>query len=268
MKKIILYLFFINVMHSQSIKVSFLFKKNDVALDNMSLTKKFTLYQNESYSLFEVTNFKDINNFKYQDKVSVIKERDTIAFYSIDNAALTCSYNEQFYKDFKSDILLSSELLEFKRKVFIADKIDMFAWEILNEKDTVIANFKCKKAITNHRGREYEAYFTNEIANQGGPWKFDGLPGFILYVKTKDSFLEIQATEITHLDSVEDKLKNPFLNKKIIPFSALAGEIIKEEKIRFQKAKSSDRPSDSMIFGPRIGTIELIEELQKERVYN
>ena len=268
MKKIILFLFFINVMHSQSIKVSFLFKKNDVALDNMSLTKKFTLYQNESYSLFEVTNFKDINNFKYKDKVSVIKERDTIAFYSIDNAALTCSYNEQFYKDFKSGILLSSELLEFKRKVFIEDNIDMFEWEILNEKDTIIANYKCKKASTKHRGREYEAYFTNEIANQGGPWKFDGLPGFILYVKTKDSFLEIQATEITHLDSIDSKLKNPFVNKKMIPFSALASEIIKEEKIRFQKAKSSETPTDSMIFGPRIGTIELIEELQKERVYD
>ena len=79
MKKIILFLLFINVLHSQSIKVSFLFKKNDVAVDNMSLTKKFTLYQNESNSLFEVTNFKDLNNFKYKDKVSVIKERDTIA---------------------------------------------------------------------------------------------------------------------------------------------------------------------------------------------
>ncbi|MDG2432698.1 GLPGLI family protein [Flavobacterium sp.] len=268
MRKIILLLFFINVMHSQSIKVSFLFKKNDVALDNMSLTKKFTLYQNESYSLFEVTDFMDINNFKYKDKVAVIKERDTIAFYTIDNAALTFSYNEQFYKDFRSGVLLSSELLEFKRKVFIEDKIDMFEWEILNEKDTIIANYKCKKATTKHRGREYEAYFTNEIANQGGPWKFDGLPGFILYVKTKDNFLEIQATEITYLDSVEDKLKNPFINKKRIPFSALAGEIIKEEKIRFQKAKSSETPSQSMIFGPRMGTIELIEELQKERVYD
>jgi GLPGLI family protein len=268
MKKIILFLFFINVMHSQSIKVSFLFKKNDAAIDNMSLTKKFTLYQNESYSLFEVTNFKDINNFKYKDKVSVIKERDTIAFYSIDNAALTYSYNEQFYKDFKSGIVLSSELLEFKRKVFIEDKIDMFDWEILNEKDTIIANYQCKKAITKHRGREYEAYYTSEIANQGGPWKFDGLPGFILYIKSKDNFLEIQATEIIYLKSVEDKVKNPFLNKKKIPFPALASEIIKEEKIRFQKAKSTETSSDSMIFGPRIGTVELIEELQKERVYN
>jgi len=268
MKKIILFLLFINVLHSQSIKVSFLFKKNDVAVDNMSLTKKFTLYQNESNSLFEVTNFKDLNNFKYKDKVSVIKERDTIAFYSIDNVVLTWSYNEQFYKDFKNNKLLSTELLEFKRKVFIEDKIDMFDWEILNDKDTIIANYKCKKAITNHRGRFYEAYFTNEIANQGGPWKFDGLPGFILYVKTKDSFLEIQATEITQLDSIGDKLKNPFFNKKIIPFSSLANEIIKEEKIRFQKAKSSDKPADSMVFGPRTGSIELIEELQKERIYN
>jgi len=36
--------------------------------------------------------------------------------------------------------LLSTELLEFKRKVFIEDKIDMFDWEILNDKDTIIAN--------------------------------------------------------------------------------------------------------------------------------
>lgn len=48
-----------------------------------------------------------------------------------------------------------------------------------------ICGYRCQKATACLYGREYEAWFTSEIARSDGPWKLHGLPGLIL--KTEDS---------------------------------------------------------------------------------
>lgn len=57
-------------------------------------------------------------------------------------------------------------------------------WKLAPEK-MVIGNMNCQKATTTFGGRNWEAWFTNEIAVNDGPYKFYGLPGLI--VKLNDS---------------------------------------------------------------------------------
>lgn len=57
-------------------------------------------------------------------------------------------------------------------------------WKISNDK-TIIDNYKCQKAYLNFGGRDWIAWFTNEIPISDGPYKFNGLPGLI--VKIEDS---------------------------------------------------------------------------------
>ena len=45
-----------------------------------------------------------------------------------------------------------------------------------------ILGYQCKSAKCSFRGREYTAYYTDEIPVADGPWKFGGLPGFIMEV--------------------------------------------------------------------------------------
>ncbi len=46
-----------------------------------------------------------------------------------------------------------------------------------------ILGYKCRRATCNFRGRDYIAYYTDEIPVADGPWKFGGLPGFIMEVR-------------------------------------------------------------------------------------
>lgn len=53
---------------------------------------------------------------------------------------------------------------------------------ILTDETKEILGYKCKSAKCNFRGRDYTAYYTDEIPVADGPWKFGGLPGFIMEV--------------------------------------------------------------------------------------
>lgn len=52
-------------------------------------------------------------------------------------------------------------------------------WKILDD-TTLIANFKCQKAIGYFKGRNYIAWFAPDFPYNTGPWKLCGLPGLIL----------------------------------------------------------------------------------------
>lgn len=54
-------------------------------------------------------------------------------------------------------------------------------WE-LSPRTREIIGYTCRQATCTFRGRDYEAWYTEEIPLGLGPWKFRGLPGLILAV--------------------------------------------------------------------------------------
>lgn len=67
--------------------------------------------------------------------------------------------------------------------LFLAVKEDkIINWNILPETKT-IEGFKVQKATTNFSGRNWTAWFTNDIQLQDGPYKFCRLPGLILNIE-------------------------------------------------------------------------------------
>lgn len=59
-------------------------------------------------------------------------------------------------------------------------------WTLTDETKEILG-YKCKSAKCNFRGRDYTAYYTDEIPVADGPWKFGGLPGFIMEVSDADN---------------------------------------------------------------------------------
>ncbi len=57
----------------------------------------------------------------------------------------------------------------------------LFDWKICEERKQ-IAGYTAQKAETSYEGRNYFAWFTQEIAIPDGPYKFNGLPGLILEI--------------------------------------------------------------------------------------
>ena len=254
---------FSGFLFGQEITVKFRFNKN-LSYDFASETKKFTLHQNNDLSIFKLDDITDTDNFKYGKEVNILKKADTLSAYTINNTAILFLFNEITFKDFKTNEQTSTHAISNNFQ-FVKDKINMFDWELLNEKDTLIANYSCKKAITKFRGRDYIAYYTNQIANQGGPWKFDGLPGFILKVKSKDNFISIEPTEVILNNKISQKFLNPFIGKKVIEFEQVAAKFLENEKRQVARARSRPNPPDKSVFG----IPESIEDIgiNKERVY-
>ncbi|MCM1356079.1 MAG: GLPGLI family protein [Staphylococcus sp.] len=79
------------------------------------------------------------------------------------------------------------------------EPIPAFDWTITEEEEE-LCGYACRKATTSFRGRDWTAWFAEEIPVNRGPWKFSGLPGLIL--KMEDSKKEhiIEAYQIRQSD--------------------------------------------------------------------
>lgn len=251
-------------MVGQNIKVNFKFHVNTI-YKYKSTIKNFTLIQNSSNSLFTFDDLKNSNQIKYKEQSSLLGVNDTLTTFLVNGEALLVFYKQQTFKDFNKNIQITNYELEYKRpQTHIEDKINIFNWEIVNKRDTIIGGYNCKTAKTNFRGRDYLAYFSNEIANQGGPWKFDGLPGFILRVESLDGYLLIEPTEIVILKDFSKEIINPFLNKKTVLFNDLYKLLLEKDKRYVSRAKSLPNPPDRIA----VSAPDMIEDTGLgERIY-
>lgn len=119
------------------------------------------------------------------------------------------------FKDFKTNTFVNTEKILLTDFV-VSDSLNIFKWKIQNDQQKTILGYRCNKALLNYRGRNYEAFYTVEIPIQNGPWKFHGLPGLILEIKTIDTALDfkITATKI-EINANNLNTENPYKNEKI-----------------------------------------------------
>ena len=95
------------------------------------------------------------------------------------------------FKDYPAEKISLYEYLQIGGNYYYTEDKTKPQW-ILEPADTIICSYSCKKAKTSFRGRNYTAWYTNEIPISDGPWKFWGLPGLILKVtdeKNEYSFI-------------------------------------------------------------------------------
>ncbi len=117
---------------------------------------------------------------------------------------------------------ISSYIYTFKEKL-----ID-FNWQI-KAKEKVINGILCKKATTTFAGRNYIAWFTNEIPISNGPYKFGGLPGFIIEISDSKNHHHFVLKSFK-----KEKGLFPVYKKK--PINASMNEIIKAKKNMFKNS--------------------------------
>lgn len=93
------------------------------------------------------------------------------------------------------------------------DEQPIFVWELKNETEMILG-YQCQLATTHFAGRDYKAWFARELPVNGGPYKFNGLPGFILKVEESNRFFVWTATGISNMNEpiVEYEIKNGYQN--------------------------------------------------------
>ncbi len=103
------------------------------------------------------------------------------------NAPRSQNFKNMVHKD--HDKKTYSEFLYLLRDFYkVENPLPSFKWEITGETKK-IGDYKAQKALLTHSKRQWEAWFTTDIALSEGPSVFYGLPGLILSMKdSKDQY--------------------------------------------------------------------------------
>lgn len=72
----------------------------------------------------------------------------------------------------------------------VTDTLGTMKWKISQDEAKEIGGFACEKAVATFRGRTYEAWFSPDVPVSSGPFKFFGLPGLILEIKSTDNVVK------------------------------------------------------------------------------
>lgn len=135
---------------------------------------------------------------------------------------------EKTYPEYKT--YLTSRIGNDSYKVLEDRKID---WKITPEKKK-IGEFNAQKATVNFAGRNWTAWFTNEVPVLDGPYKFSGLPGLIVEVYDDSGSHKMELKGIKKLVAQKAEELNtqgkdiPFLKKK--PLEVNRQQYIKQLK--------------------------------------
>lgn len=176
--------------------------------------------------------------FEVEYSSILLDEKDDYGYYSFDDCLLTTNGDRSVYSVVSKDTIVFSDFfgaidtsenhynflyyknLSDKKTVYYKENRGLSKpkiikdeyktdWKLITENKKILG-FDCQKATAKFRGRTYEAFFTKDIPYNDGPYKFDGLPGLVLQVKSLDGALQITAKTITN---VEEKVpENPYLN--------------------------------------------------------
>lgn len=68
-------------------------------------------------------------------------------------------------------------------------------WE-LSDSTISVLGYECREAKCSFRGREWTAFYTEEIPIMEGPWKLHGLPGLIMQASDKDGHYRFECIGI------------------------------------------------------------------------
>ena len=117
--------------------------------------------------------------------------------------------------------------------IYVLEDKPILRWNI--KKDIKkIGVFDCRKAEVLFRGRNYIAWFTDQIAVPFGPWKLNGLPGLILeaYDNDKNVFWYFKNVEYPTQNKENVNNIRKAKNEKIVKFIDFKSFLAKCELIR------------------------------------
>ncbi|AUC74873.1 GLPGLI family protein [Olleya sp. Bg11-27] len=252
-KILVVTLFFLtNNLYAQNASITYNVTSN-ASDEVLSLSAKYNLYINGSTSAYYSNND---DSKKYEDQLFIVDTDKIGGFKEVNIADNYTGYLVQdlFYKDYNESTLIYNELIGTK-KVIIKENINLIDWTIESDSKKTILEYECLKATGTFRGREYEAYFAPALSQRGGPWKFDGLPGVILSVRSLDGYYVIEPLEIAKNTTDNSEILNVYKGEKLIGWDTYKIDFKKWMVKQLKKLKSLSESGEN-------GSIEITDRVE------
>jgi len=143
-----------------------------------NLTKGFTYQKFYLDSLLKASPdlYRKLFSASVEETIGDIRRTGDLS-YGMNNFFNAGYFASTLYKDYKKNKIQVRDKISTHSFIY-TDELKPQDWEILSDTATILG-YHCQKAKCSWRGRDYEAWFTQEIPISEGPWKFYGLPGLI-----------------------------------------------------------------------------------------
>ena len=192
-------------LNAQTFEVEYMLETNR---DNPALSYEslYLLKANKDASVFKPKTKNSLELYKLDlSDIEIVSENNNLKQVKLGGGPQDFSYLDIYYNN--SNTLVYNRLI-VSRLAYVRENDLKFEWEIIENDSKSLLGYKCTKAVTQFRGRVYEAYFSPDLLTNFGPWKFSGLPGLILSIKSIDGYFSIIATSISIKNNLD--IINPF----------------------------------------------------------
>lgn len=137
-------------------------------------------------------------------------------------------------------------------------------WKLINESQT-INTFSCKKATLRYKGRDWIAWYTQEIPLPYGPYKFTGLPGLVIKMESEDGEFSFELIKSIPKEKLKDKMLSlrDSRYKKATPATFAEIRKIKKNNIDRLVAEASE-----LGINTSAENVKNLLERQKQKLYN
>ncbi|OPC59106.1 GLPGLI family protein [Elizabethkingia miricola] len=164
--------FVIASLNGQSISIEYILNYKPSLESNKKVQQIYYLDLLNNESVFRTKKMKQSDSLK--------KETG----YGLGNSTI---FNDHLYikKDLEDNTVYKFITMPTSMDKFNIKIEDSLNWKLTSDTKT-ISKLKCQKAEVEYAGRQWVAWFSNEINILDGPYVFKGLPGLIVQISDKD----------------------------------------------------------------------------------
>lgn len=176
--------------------------------------------KNEEYSYLYLDNnnsfFLTVNKFKSDSALSQAKKSNFNSTTLLSRPKFNSNFNFLIKKNLKKDsIIYKEKIAGIGNFVYREENTFKGKWNLSSKESLNIIDNITHKAYISYGGRNWTAWYANNISISDGPYKFNGLPGLILKIYDDKKQYVFEAVGIEKINVPED-LDNNYLSQIII----------------------------------------------------
>lgn len=218
------------ISYSQKFKIIYNLKYKTDSTKNIVSTKKMLLEINDDISKFYSYDFYKKDSI-YTENVKLGKE------------VYKPMLESNFFVINNKKELTTTKLYNYPPNSIIykvVENKDSLNWKITKETKKN-GSYRCQKATLGYKGRNWIAWFTDEIQLNFGPYLFEGLPGAILYLE------DAKQNYVFEFDSLKEVVTTNNIVKDFMAVKISKKEFVKISLAYYNDPYKEMRSEEAMI---------------------